>query len=35
VTVTGDQVNAEQILLCDKIFITDGALTKLSARLQK
>ena len=35
VTVTGDQVNAEQILLCDKIFITDGALGKLSARLQK
>ena len=35
VTVTGDQVNAEQILLCDKIFITDGALSKLSARLQK
>ena len=24
VTVTGDQVNAEQILLCDKIFITEG-----------
>ena len=35
VTVTGDQVNAEQLLLCDKIFITDGALGKLSARLQK
>jgi large subunit ribosomal protein L4 len=35
VTVTGDQVNAEQILLCDKIFITDGALGKLSVRLQK
>jgi large subunit ribosomal protein L4 len=35
VTVTGDQVNAEQILLCDKIFITEGALGKLSARLQK
>jgi large subunit ribosomal protein L4 len=35
VTVTGDQVNAEQILLCDKIFITDGALAKLSTRLQK
>jgi large subunit ribosomal protein L4 len=35
VTVTGDQVNAEQILLCDKIFITDGALSKLSTRLQK
>ena len=35
VTVTGDQVNAEQLLLCDKIFITEGALGKLSARLQK
>jgi large subunit ribosomal protein L4 len=35
ITVTGDQVNAEQLLLCDKIFITDGALAKLSARLQK
>jgi large subunit ribosomal protein L4 len=35
VTVTGDLVNAEQILLCDKIFITDGALGKISARLQK
>jgi large subunit ribosomal protein L4 len=35
ITVTGDQVNAEQVLLCDKIFITDGALGKLSARLQK
>ena len=35
ITVTGDQVNAEQILLCDKIFITDGALGKISARLQK
>jgi large subunit ribosomal protein L4 len=35
ITVTGDQVNAEQILLCDKIFITDGALGKLSTRLQK
>jgi large subunit ribosomal protein L4 len=35
ITVTGDQVNAEQLLLCDKIFITDGALGKLSARLQK
>ena len=35
VTVTGDQVNAEQLLLCDKIFITDGALAKISARLQK
>jgi large subunit ribosomal protein L4 len=35
VTVTGDLVNAEQLLLCDKIFITEGALGKLSARLQK
>jgi large subunit ribosomal protein L4 len=35
VAVTGDQVNAEQILLCDKIFITEGALGKLSTRLQK
>ncbi len=35
ITVTGDQVNAEQVLLCDKIFITDGALGKLSVRLQK
>jgi large subunit ribosomal protein L4 len=35
ITVTGDLVNAEQLLLCDKIFVTDGALAKLSARLQK
>jgi large subunit ribosomal protein L4 len=35
VTVTGDQVNAEQLLLCDKIFITEAALGKLSTRLQK
>ena len=35
IAVTGDLVNAEQLLLCDKIFITDGALGKLSARLQK
>ncbi len=35
ITVTGDLVNAEQLLLCDKVFITDGALSKLSARLQK
>jgi large subunit ribosomal protein L4 len=34
-TVTGDLVNAEQLLRHDKIFITDGALGKLSARLQK
>ena len=35
VTVTGDLVNAVQLLLCDKIFITEGALGKLSTRLQK
>jgi large subunit ribosomal protein L4 len=35
ITVTGDLVNAEQLLLCDKIFITEGALGKISARLQK
>jgi len=35
VTVTGDLVNAEQLLLCDKVFITEGALGKLSIRLQK
>ena len=34
-TVTGDLVNAEQLLRYDKIFVTDGALTKISARLQK
>jgi large subunit ribosomal protein L4 len=34
-TVTGDLVNAEQLLRYDKIFVTDGALAKLSARLQK
>jgi large subunit ribosomal protein L4 len=33
--VTGDLVNAEQLLRYDKIFVTDGALSKLSARLQK
>ena len=32
---TGDLVNAEQLLRYDKIFVTDGALSKLSARLQK
>jgi large subunit ribosomal protein L4 len=32
---TGDMVNAEQLLRYDKIFITDGALGKISARLQK
>ncbi|MEJ0001417.1 MAG: 50S ribosomal protein L4 [Verrucomicrobiota bacterium] len=35
IATTGDLVNAEQVLLCDKIFITDGALGKISARLQK
>jgi large subunit ribosomal protein L4 len=34
-TVTGDQINAEDVLLYDKIFITDGALNKISTRLQK
>jgi large subunit ribosomal protein L4 len=34
-TTTGDLVNAEQLLRYDRIFITDGALNKLSARLQK
>src|ERR1700677_718592 len=34
-TTTGDLVNAEQLLRYDKIFITDGALGKLSTRLQK
>ena len=34
-TITGDLVNAEQLLRYDKIFITDGALGKISARLQK
>ena len=34
-TVTGDLVNAEQLLRHDRIFITDGALGKISARLQK
>ena len=34
-TVTGDLVNAEQLLRYDRIFITDGALGKLSTRLQK
>jgi len=34
-TTTGDLVNAEQLLRYDRIFITDGALGKLSARLQK
>ena len=34
-TITGDLVNAEQLLRYDKIFITEGALGKLSVRLQK
>jgi len=34
-TITGDLVNAEQLLRYDKVFITDGALAKISARLQK
>ena len=34
-TTTGDQVNAEQLLRYDKVFITSGALDKLSVRLQK
>jgi large subunit ribosomal protein L4 len=34
-TTTGDQVNAEQLLRYDRILITDGALSKISARLQK
>ncbi|MDB4793563.1 50S ribosomal protein L4 [Methylacidiphilales bacterium] len=34
-TTTGDLVNAEQLLHYDKVFVTDGALTKISARLQK
>jgi large subunit ribosomal protein L4 len=34
-TISGDLVNAEQLLRHDRIFITDGALTKISTRLQK
>jgi large subunit ribosomal protein L4 len=34
-TTTGDLVNAEQLLRYDKVFVTDGALSKISARLQK
>ena len=34
-TITGDLVNAEQLLRYDQILITEGALGKLSARLQK
>jgi len=34
-TVTGELVNAEQLLRYDRVFVTDGALSKLSARLQK
>ena len=34
-TVTGELVNAEQLLRYDRIFVTEGALAKISARLQK
>jgi large subunit ribosomal protein L4 len=34
-TTTGEAVNAEQLLRYDRVFITDGALSKISARLQK
>jgi large subunit ribosomal protein L4 len=34
-TTTGDAVNAEQLLRYDRVLITDGALSKISARLQK
>ena len=34
-TTTGDQVNAEQLLRYDRVLITDGAFSKISARLQK
>jgi len=34
-TTTGDEVNAEQLLRYDRVLITDGAFSKLSARLQK
>ena len=34
-TVTGELVNAEQLLRYDSIFVTEGALAKISARLQK
>jgi large subunit ribosomal protein L4 len=34
-TTTGEQVNAEQLLRYDRVLITDGAFSKISARLQK
>jgi large subunit ribosomal protein L4 len=34
-TTTGDQVNAEDLLRYDKIIVTEGALSKLAARLKK
>ncbi|MCE0483332.1 MAG: 50S ribosomal protein L4 [Methylacidiphilales bacterium] len=34
-TTTGELVNAEQLLRHDRIFVTDGALGKISDRLQK
>jgi large subunit ribosomal protein L4 len=34
-TTTGDLVNAEQLLRYDRVLITDGAFSKISARLQK
>ena len=34
-TVTGELVNAEQLLRYDRVLITDGAFSKISARLQK
>jgi large subunit ribosomal protein L4 len=34
-TTTGDAVNAEQLLRYDRVLITDGAFSKISARLQK
>jgi large subunit ribosomal protein L4 len=34
-TTTGELVNAEQLLRYDRVLITDGALSKISARLQK
>jgi large subunit ribosomal protein L4 len=34
-TTTGELVNAEQLLRYDRVLITDGELSKISARLQK
>jgi large subunit ribosomal protein L4 len=34
-TTTGELVNAEQLLRYDRVLITDGAFSKISARLQK